>query len=56
MRATTFSMPKVSRATRAMRMFELSPFVTAATAAASSMPASMQPIPVEADPGDGLAR
>jgi hypothetical protein len=42
MRATTFSMPKVSRATRAMRMLELSPFVTAVTADACSMPASFK--------------
>ena len=40
MRATTRSIPKVSRATRAMRMLELSPLVTAATAPACSMPAS----------------
>ena len=52
MRATTRSMPNVSRATRAMRMFELSPLVTAATATACSMPASTQAVAVEADPGD----
>ena len=40
MRATTCSMPKFSRATRAVRMLELSPLVTAASAAASSMPAA----------------
>jgi hypothetical protein len=40
MRATTLSIPNVSRETRAIRMFELSPLVTAATAAACSIPAS----------------
>src|SRR4051794_33582234 len=40
MRATTRSTPKVSRATRAIMMFELSPLVTAATAPASRIPAS----------------
>ncbi len=41
MRATTRSTPKFSRATRATMMLELSPFVTAASAPASSMPASI---------------
>src|SRR5581483_795506 len=40
MRATTCSIPKFSRAIRAVRMFELSPFVTAASAPARSTPAS----------------
>ena len=40
MRATTRSISKVSRATRADMMFELSPLVTAASAPACSMPAS----------------
>ena len=67
MRATTCSTPKVSRATRATRMLELSPFVTAATAPACSMPASIsrsrsKPMPctvrageVGAEPGERLA-
>ena len=40
MRATTFSTPKVSRATRAAMMLLLSPELTAANAPAPSMPAS----------------
>src|SRR3954449_13152960 len=40
MRATTCCTPKVSRATRALMMFELSPLLTAAKAPAESMPAS----------------
>src|SRR3954452_121294 len=40
MRATTCGTPKVSRATRALMMFELSPLLTAANAPAESMPAS----------------
>src|SRR4051794_25209109 len=40
MRATTFDTPNVSRATRAARMFELSPLLTAANAYASWIPAS----------------
>ena len=40
MRATTFSTPKVSRATRAEMMLLLSPLLTAAKACARSMPAS----------------
>src|ERR671928_26785 len=40
MRATTCCTPKVSRATRALMMFELSPLLTAAKAPAVSMPAS----------------
>src|SRR4051794_17202935 len=40
MRATTCWTPKVSRATRALMMFELSPLLTAANAPAESMPAS----------------
>lgn len=40
MRAATFSMPNISRATRAAMMLELSPLDTAAKAPASSMPAS----------------
>ena len=40
MRAATFSMPNISRATRAAMMLELSPLLTAAKAPASSMPAS----------------
>src|SRR5689334_23287217 len=39
MRATTWSMPKVSRATRAAMMLELSPLDTAAKASARRMPA-----------------
>ena len=61
MRATTFSMPKVSRATRAMRMFELSPLVTAASEAACSMPASFsrsrsKPMPLIIWPLKSLGR
>ena len=56
MRATTRSMPKISRATRATRMLELSPLVTAARAPASSMPAAAQAVAVEADADDGRAR
>src|SRR4051794_23979074 len=41
MRATTCWMPKVSRATRAAMMFELSPLLTAANASARSIPASV---------------
>src|SRR4051794_9099895 len=40
MRATTCCTPKVSRATRALMMLELSPLLTAANAPAESMPAS----------------
>src|SRR5687767_5495079 len=40
MRATTCWTPKVSRATRALMMLELSPLLTAANAPAESMPAS----------------
>ena len=40
MRATTCWTPKVSRATRALMMLELSPLLTAAKAPAESMPAS----------------
>src|SRR4051812_28207628 len=40
MRATTCWTPNVSRATRALMMFELSPLLTAANAPAESMPAS----------------
>ena len=40
MRATTCWTPNVSRATRALMMFELSPLLTAAKAPAESMPAS----------------
>src|SRR3954469_20168777 len=40
MRATTCCTPKVSRATRALMMLELSPLLTAAKAPAESMPAS----------------
>src|SRR3954452_20738301 len=39
MRATTWSIPKVSRATRAAMMLELSPLETAANASARRMPA-----------------
>src|SRR3954453_8021415 len=39
-RATTCSTPKVSRATRALMMLELSPLLTAANAPAESIPAS----------------
>src|SRR5690348_10484186 len=51
MRATTESMPKVSLATRAAMMLELSPELTAAKASARSMPAlpstfRSKPIPV----------
>src|SRR4051794_36995209 len=42
MRATTRSTPKVSRATRAAMMLELSPLETAAKASARSMPASVR--------------
>src|SRR5258706_1509241 len=41
MRATTRSTPNVSRATRAISTLELSPLVTAASAEARSIPASM---------------
>jgi len=37
-------MPKFSRAMRAVRMLELSPLVTAATAVASSMPAAARSV------------
>ena len=40
MRATTRSIPKLSRATLAVTMFELSPLVTAASASARSTPAT----------------
>ncbi len=55
MRATTFSTPNVSRATRAARMLELSPELTAANAEASSIPASTstsrsKPTPVTVRP------
>ena len=40
MRATTLSTPNVSRATRAARMLELSPLLTAAKASAPSIPAA----------------
>src|SRR3954466_292892 len=40
MRATTCWTPKVSRATRALMMLELSPLLTAANAPAESIPAS----------------
>ena len=55
MRATTRSIPKFSRAIRAVRMFELSPLVTAATAPARSMPASIEVVAVEAEADDLLA-
>ncbi|GMA85287.1 hypothetical protein GCM10025868_05370 [Angustibacter aerolatus] len=55
MRATTFCTPKVSRATRAARMLELSPLLTAAKACAPSMPASSLGVAVEADAGDPAA-
>src|SRR5664279_4631469 len=42
MRAITFSTLKVSRATRAPMMLELSPLLTAANAAASLIPASIR--------------
>ena len=41
MRATTLGISKVSRAMRAVRMLELSPLVTAATAWVWSMPAAI---------------
>ena len=55
MRATTFSTPKVSRATRAARMLELSPLLTAAKACARWMPAAerwsrSKPMPVTVVP------
>src|SRR5688500_7642374 len=55
MRATTLSRPKVSRATRAAMMLELSPDETAAKACARSMPASSRvsrskPMPVTLRP------
>ena len=40
MRSWTRSRPKASRATRAIRMLELSPLVTAARASACSIPAA----------------
>src|SRR5690349_7441119 len=62
MRATTFWIPKVSRATRAAMMLELSPEETAAKPSASSMPAlsrttRSKPMPVIFDPAnDGPSR
>ena len=55
MRAATFSMPNISRATRAAMMLELSPLLTAAKAPASSMPGLAQGVLVEADAGDPAA-
>src|SRR3954463_4941045 len=57
MRATTCSTPKVSRATRALMMLELSPLLTAANAPAESIPASSRgcrakPRPVTWRPGE----
>ena len=57
MRATTRSTSKVSRATRADMMFELSPLVTAANAPARSIPASLsvsrsKPKPSIGDPAE----
>ena len=52
MRATTCWTPKVSRATRALMMLELSPLLTAAKAPAESTPGVEQRLPVEAEPGD----
>src|SRR5829696_1765799 len=54
-------MPKFSRATRATRMFELSPLVTAASAPAPSMPASMRrsrskPMPCTVRPENAAPR
>ena len=61
MRATTRSTPYVSRATRAERMFELSPLETAAKANASSMPAATsvsrsKPTPTMRRPRNELGR
>ena len=61
MRAATCSTPKVSRATRAERMFELSPLETAANAYASSILAAFNvsrsnPIPVTVMPSNELPR
>ena len=62
MRATTCSMPKVSRATRAEMMLELSPLETAAKACARSTPASIstsrwKPCPITCLPRkSGLSR
>ena len=53
MRATTFSTPKVSRATRAARCWSCRRELTAANADACSMPASIEHLAVEADAGDG---
>ena len=46
--------PKFSRAMRAVRMLELSPLVTAATAPACSMPASIEVVAIEAEADDLL--
>lgn len=61
MRAATRSTPKVSRATRAARMLELSPLETAAKASASRIPASSStarsnPMPVTVLPSKSLPR
>ena len=53
MRATTCSTPNVSRATRAARMLELSPLLTAAKAGALDAGLA-QGVAVEADAGDRL--
>src|SRR4051794_20538912 len=61
MRAATCSTPNVSRATRAARMLELSPLLTAAKAYASRMPAAMRvsrskPMPVTVWPSNEVPR
>ena len=56
MRAITRSTPKISRAVRATMMLELSPLVTAASAPASSMPASRRRSRSKPDAVDGAAR
>src|SRR3954471_2670877 len=61
MRAATCSTPNVSRATRAARMLELSPLLTAAKAYAPRMPAAMRvsrskPMPVTVCPSNEVPR
>ncbi len=52
MRATTFSTPKVSRATRAAMMLELSPLLTAAKAACLADTGLFENAAVQADTVD----
>ena len=56
MRATTFSTPNVSRATRAARMFELSPLLTGGERVRVLDAGGDERVAVEADAGDRLAR